>query len=201
MIWGWQDPGMNHQTPPHPITSYTQHPPDATSSHHLVYAASSRRHLIPSPRIRSILQSLSTQSARTLYLVTTVQDTMTSLMDLSTSQWISTLHISYIRPNSFLHLNKSKTKKQHVLFVLVFSKCFRTGFWAFSELEYTLKGVTNSCNLWVISIKVRRFCLRLPTKGVFLCLRMRRGIKCRMQKLGYDILRYVSKFRRSDRDN
>ena len=30
--------------------------------------------------------------------------------------------------------------------LLVFSKCFRAGFWAFSELKYTVKGVTNSCN-------------------------------------------------------
>ena len=28
--------------------------------------------------------------------------------------------------------------------------CFHAGFWAFSELKYTVKGVTNSCNLRVI---------------------------------------------------
>ena len=34
--------------------------------------------------------------------------------------------------------------------LLVFSKCFPIIFWAFSEFKYTGKGVTNSCNLWVI---------------------------------------------------
>ena len=37
-----------------------------------------------------------------------------------------------------------------ILGVLVFSKCFRAGFWAFSELKHIVKGVTNSCNLLVI---------------------------------------------------
>ena len=30
--------------------------------------------------------------------------------------------------------------------ILVFSKCFHAGFWAFSELKYIVKGVINSCN-------------------------------------------------------
>ena len=38
-------------------------------------------------------------------------------------------------------------------------------------------------------------------KGLFLCLRMTNGIKRHMQKLGHDVLPYVSEFRRSERNN
>ena len=36
------------------------------------------------------------------------------------------------------------------------------------------------------------------SKGRLLCLRVTRDIKRHTQKLGHDILRYVSKFRRSE---
>ena len=70
--------------------------------------------------------------------------------------------------------------------LLVIAKCFRAGFWAFSELKYTVKGsqipvkhlLDIFVGLWPIlcvttdsytykTTKVRRFCLRLPTKGVY----------------------------------
>ena len=38
-------------------------------------------------------------------------------------------------------------------------------------------------------------------KGHFLHLRVRRGIKHHTQKLGHDILCYISKFQHSDGDN
>ena len=49
-----------------------------------------------------------------------------------------------------------------LIILLVFSKCFRAGFWAVSELKDTVEGVTNSCNLWVI--------IKLSTNLIFICV-------------------------------
>ena len=38
----------------------------------------------------------------------------------------------------------------HYIKLLVFSRCFRAGFRAFSTLKYKVRGDTNSCNLWAI---------------------------------------------------
>ena len=65
---------------------------------------------------------------------------------------------------------------------------------------WSVLRVTADC--WTFKItKVRRFCLRLPTKGVYYVCCVTRDIKRRTQKLGHDILRYVSKFRRSEPNN
>ena len=55
--------------------------------------------------------------------------------------------------------------------LLVFSKCFRAEFWAFSTLEYTVNGGTNLCNfMGHINVKVAYSCIVLTILVVALIL-------------------------------
>ena len=111
--------------------------------------------------------------------------------------------------------------------VLVFSKCFRAGFYTFSTFKCSVKGGTNSCKLCINKVKdlvdiyqqvCGPFVVSLLTdrhlKGLsntdlftffqqraFLRLRVMRSIIRCTQQLGHDILRCVSKFRNYELDN
>ena len=112
--------------------------------------------------------------------------------------------------------------------VLVFSKCIRAGFWAFSTSKYRVNGGTKVCNWWIILkfktyltliivvvvLSVYRYWVTnvwndsvalilffVFNKGHFLRLRVTRVIRHCSQILGHDILHYGSEFRRSERDN
>ena len=111
----------------------------------------------------------------------------------------------YIHPSSSNTVDKNVIEARfwtviysagNIVFIVFFSKCFRSGFCAFSTLKYTVKGGTNSCNLWVLKLNTyvmfisgvlvysvchdhywltdfhwkhldETICLRFPTKGVF----------------------------------